>query len=192
MAKIEDGAGNGYLSKVTKDNELVVLSSSRSEERKVSSADRLAFFANTADTANTLTGTTTGGGLLYIQNNHPTKDLTIAKVLVSTDVSGTVIKWTRNPIVGTIANNNTHVPTNLNFGSTILAQGTFYSWDEIGDGMTGFTGGTIINTFISGVGLMPLPIDGAVLLKTSNGMLLSYSGVGEISVGVRFFYSDEI
>ena len=191
MGRIQDGSGNNRYARVNINKRLETSATTQSEEHAISSAEGLAFFANTANTANFLTVTATGGDLLYLRNDHATKQLVIEKVLVSSDTAGIYVIWKRNPTLGTIGNNNVHAPTILNFGTTVDAQGTFYNWDEVGDGMTGITGGTIVNTFIVNTGFTAFPIDAAMILEPGNSLVISTIGAAELSCGVRMFYMDK-
>jgi len=192
---IEDGQGLGYRAGVNENNRLKVSASIFSEEHG-SSVKGDAYFANTADTADTLTlasGNTYN--MLYLRNDGNAQRVVIEKILVSAAATGLVMKWTRNPVLGSIGANNTHTPPNVNFGSNRSAVGTFYSWDETGtDGLTGLSGGTTVKTFIVGAGFNVFPIDGAIILGQSNSILISLTnGTGsaiEAECGVRFYYED--
>lgn len=189
--RIKDGTGDNYMCRVDAQNRLTVAGSMQAEEHFISSAKGLAYFANTADTADTLTLTGNSCDILYIKNVHASKQLVIAKVLVSADTAGAIIKWKRNPTIGTIGNNNVHQPKSLNFSSNSNPDATVYSWDEVGDGMTGITVGDTINTFIAGSGFTVFPIDSAMILERNNSLLINVKGTGELSVGVRMFFMDK-
>jgi len=185
---IGDGSGKGNVAKVDDDLRLSAQANIQTEEHFISSRDANTFFANTADTANTLTTTATGGPILYIKNGNPDKQMIVAKVLASTDIDGGVMRFIRNPTLGTIGNNNTHTPQNLNFNSNKSAQGTFYNWNENGDGMTGLSGGTVLKTFIISKGFNVFPLDAALVLENDDSFAIEFIGAGEFECGVRFFY----
>lgn len=190
--KIQDGTGKGYLARVNEEHSLAIEGHVSTEEHKVSSNDKLAFFATTATVAKPfLTTTATGGHILYVENGHTTKQLVIEKILLSTDVDDIQMVWYRNPTVASIANNTTVVPANLNFSSSLAAIGTFYGWDEVGDGMTTFTDGTIVNAFMKAQGFTPFPIDGAIILERGNGLSVWVKGAAEVCVGIRMFYRNK-
>lgn len=186
---IIDGAGGGKRVKVTDDNELLVLATTRSEEHLTSSRDGQSYFANTADTANTLTATATGGIILYLENTSSTQDIVVEKVLSSASVAGGIMVWKCNTIIGTIGNNNIHTPLNLNFGSPNTAPVICHNWDEVGDGMTGITGGAVIKSFITGIGFTEHPINGAMIIPKASNLTIEYSvaGGGEFECGIRFY-----
>jgi len=191
--RIDGASEHGQIGEMgIREGRALVTSNAQTEEHFVSSSEGLAFYANTADTANTLTTTATGGPVLFLKNDHTTKQIAIQKILSSTDTAGTVLTITRNPTLGTIGNNNVHTPPNMNFGKNLTTAniGTFYNWDEVGDGMTGLSGGTILNTFVMSVGINFHPFDGSILLEQGNILMFSAIGAGEFALGVRFYYMD--
>jgi len=191
---IKDGTGKGYLAKVNSDKEIAVRANSSPEESIISREKGDAYFANTTDTADTLTMTATGGVMLYLQNTSRTKTMVLEKILTSATTAGGVVKWTKNMTVTTITNHNTHVPVNLNFKSGNTADATCYSWNETGDGMTTFTVGTVIKTFITGAGFTAHPIDGAIILGFNDSITINYkpvSGTPEFECGIRFHYIED-
>ena len=190
---IKDGTGSGRSAHVNRINRLSVASISDSSEHRVSSEDGLSFFANSADTANTLTITATGGPILYLRNDSATRIIVISKILSSAAAAGGVMVWKKNVTLGSIGNNNVHVPVNLNFSSGAVADALCHTWDQVGDGMTGLTSGTIIKTFITGAGFTVHPIDDAVVLGNGDSITVEYSHASgtEFECGIRFFYEAE-
>jgi len=189
--RIVSGTGLKFVARVDPNNRLVTSSNSQTEEHFISSSEGLSFFANTTDTADTLTTTATGGAMLFLKNDHPSKQLIIARVIASTDTAGGVMTWIRNPTLGTIGNNNIHTPPNLNFGTSVTPIGTFYSWNEVGDGMTGLSGGTKVKSFILSAGSTFFPIESAMVLEKADSLQLNFAGASEFECGVRMFYMDK-
>jgi hypothetical protein len=192
---LTDGTGSNIRQKVNTRNQAEIRSTNISEEHEVSNSDGRSFFANSADTANTLT-TATGNtySILFIKNTSASRNLVIEKVLSSADTAGGVIVWRKNMTEGSIGDNNTHTPVNLNFSSALSAEATVYNWDETGtSGITGLTGGTVVKTFITGVGFTVHPIDGAIVLGQGNSLTVQYiNGTGgdvEFECGIRFYYT---
>ena len=186
---IKDGS-SGFVAKVDEQLQLHVLAVNKSAEHDASERNSFTFFANTTDTANTLTATATGGAMLYVENTSGTQQLVIEKVLTSADTADGVVVWKRNNVVGTIGNNNTHAPVNLNFRSNVAAPVTCYNWDEVGDGMTGLSGGTTMKSFITGAGFTVHPIDGSIILGQGNSLTIEYkvAGGGEFECGIRMYF----
>lgn len=185
---IRDGAGSGRLARVSPTNRIEVQATTHSEEHEVSTKNGESFFINTADTANMLTSTATGGEMLFIKNTSSTKKLVIEKVFLNSDTAGQIFIFMKNGVVGTIGNNNIHAPVNLNFGSNNAAMATAYNWNEVGDGMTGITGGTIINVYSIGANVQVMPLDGAIILDLNNSFSVQSIGDAEIALGMRFYF----
>lgn len=192
--QIVDGKGTGSAARVDKDNNLVVISTNHSEEHIVSTNNQQAYFANTTDTANTLTVGATGGPMLYIRNDSPDKKIVIERISSSASVAGGVLVLKKNMILGTIANNNDHTPVNLNFGSGLDAIATAYNWDETGNAMTGLTGGDTIKSYITRVGDTKHFINGSLILQNNNSLTIEYSNAAgsEFECGIRFYFDDII
>jgi hypothetical protein len=53
----------------------------------------------------------------------------------------------KNPTIGSLGNEAAIVPVNKNYGSGKLADVDVYGWDEVGDGITGITGGDCAGTY---------------------------------------------
>jgi len=190
--RIVNGAdGAKYAVKVDSDNRLSVAANVQNEEHFISSSQGLAFSVNSADTADTLTTTATGGCLLYAKNGHATKQLVVSGYRISSDTAGITSSITTEPTLGTIGNNNVHSPVNLNANSNNEAQGTFYNWNEVGDGMTGLSGGNKLETNILNVGVNDLTFEDSLILEPNASLCINVYGVAEVSVSLRCFYMDK-
>ena len=188
---IEDGKGNCYKAQVDSNNRLVTQATTLTAEHFTSHILKDAYFATTADTADTLTATATGGYIFYLKNIDPDKELVIQKISISVDTADGVLSLIKNPTLGTIGNEATHVPVNMNFGSIKESTTLCYTWDEVGDGMTGFTSGTKFKTFILPASAFVLPVDGFMVLPQGTSLGITYTGkAGEIELGVRFYMEE--
>jgi len=188
--QIKDGTGKGFLLKIDSGNHLQAVAITETDQHHVSKEDKKAFVANTADTANTLTITATGGSILYIRNDSTDDDMTIADFVISVDTAGIVCRIIRQPTLGSIGNNNVHVPKNANFGSSLTAEGTFHNWDEVGDGLTGLTAGTVYSTLTLPVGVTRVHPNGEVVLQSGNAVSLELIGACEAAAYIAFFYEE--
>lgn len=193
--KIESGTGNGEYAKVGDGFRLFTRSHTLSVEG-AASRNGDAYFANSTDTANTLT-TATGNtyNILYLKNTSSTKNMIIEKVLSSADTEAGVVVWKKNMTLGSVSAENTHTPVNLNYSSGKSAEVTAYNWDETGTtGIGGLSGGTTIKSFITGVGFTVHPIDGAMVLANGDSITIQYvNGTGgniEFECGIRFYFED--
>lgn len=189
MTVICDGSGKGYKAKVNDQLELSTTARVIGNEAYQSLKENV-YFANMSDTADTVTITTTGGPMMYIKNTSSTKNVIIQKYLVGAGQDGTVLKFVKNATVGTIGNENTHIPPNLNFSSTNTADVLCYIWDEVGDGMTGISGGTTCATFILALGEIALPANDAFVLGPNDSITIYATSIGtssEFSLNTRFY-----
>ena len=188
--KIEDGTGKGFFAKVTSNNEISARSTISTKEHFEAESGN-SYVMNTADTANTLTVTATGGPILFIQNCED-NDIIIQELTISSNTAGIVARIVRNPILGTIGNNNVHTPVNSNFASSKTATVTAHNWDEVGDGLTGLTGGTVLATVILAVGSNRFGTAGSLIIPKGQRFSVEIIGASEITIDVRFFIEQEI
>jgi hypothetical protein len=190
---LKDGSGGGgYEAKVDRDNKLYTHSTVFPNEHD-QSLKGSTYYAHTADTADSLTVTTTGGPMLYLKNTSTTQNLSISEIEVGCDQVATILKINRNPTLGTIGNENTHTPVNLNTGSSKTANVTAYNWDEVGNGMTGLSGGTTFATFLLGAGLNLLSTEEALIVAPGTSIYFNLQATGstsETTLTVRFHYED--
>lgn len=194
MTQIKDGTGKGFVAAVNQQNEMLVKAIRATIEHTVSSRDGEAYHAHTATTANTLT-ISTGETIkmLYLENTSGTLDLVIEKINGSVDTAGVELLYTRNTTLGSVGANNVFEPVNANFSSGKQARATCHSWDETGTaGITGISGGAVITTHILDPGPFFDPIDGFMVLKRGNNIVVTLvNGTGgdiEAEVGIRFYY----
>lgn len=196
MTIIQDGTGKGTSALVNEQNELLVKAIVVSAEAIVASRDGQAYFANTTDTADTLTlATGNTYNLLYLSNKSATKELVIQRLIVSSDTAGVVLTYIRNPVLGTVSANNIHEPVNNNFSSGNKANALCHNWDETGTvGIGGLTGGTIIEATILPVGATEIRIDGSLVLEQGNSILIhidnNTGGDAEVECGIRFYFDN--
>ena len=190
---IKDGTGKGFLAKVNADNKLFVLASTHTEEHTASITGANAYFANSTDTADTLTfADATAGPILYLKNDDPDADIVVEKIVCSADAAGGVLKFMRNMTLGTIGANNVHTPVNSNFGSSNTVTATSYNWDESGTtGMDGLTNGTAWKSFIMGAGTTFFPVDGTISIPKGSSVTINFANntgsAIEFECGIRFY-----
>lgn len=194
MTVIKDGTGRGFQMAVNAQNEALVKAIRATIEHTVCSRDGESYVAHTGTTANTLT-ISTGETIkmLYLENTSGVFDLVIEKITGSTSVALVVLTTTRNSTLGTATANNVFVPVNGNFSSGKQAQALCHSWDESGTtGIGGLTGGTKMTTHILEAGEFEEAIDGSIVLKRGNNIVISIvngtGGDAECEVGIRFYY----
>ncbi len=190
MAIIQDGSGSGFSAKVDSAFKLQVSAVVSTDEHNHSHAGE-AFYMNSADTADTLTATATGGYIMYLKNDDPSRLITIEDIQISASAAAGVVRIMRNPTLGSIADNNATVPVNENFGSAATATVTAHNWDEVNDGLGGITAGTVVETLIAPVGISVIRVQGRYILNQGDAIGVQYlAKAGEITMGIRFFMDD--
>ena len=194
MAKIEDGAGKGFIMKIDSQQRALVQADTNTEEHNISHEFGKSFVINSADTANTLTlATGNTYNFLFLQNGSSDDQINIQDIRVTVDTVGIVALIVRNSTLGSVSANNATTPRNLNFGSQNAADGTFHNWDETGTtGIGGLTLGTVLESHILGVGSTVFLYDAALLISDSNNIVLRLvNGTGgnvEAAATIRFYY----
>ena len=185
--QIRDGKGRGNLAEVTKDQQLVTLSTMRTQEHAVA-LEGDSYFTNISATAPSLTTTVTGGYMLLLKHTSESVKRIIQLIIASTSVDGGVMQFIRNPTLGTLGNNVAATTVNTNMASGREAVIEANSWDEVGDGITGVSEGEIINTFVLPKGVHFFPILGAFVMGNNNILGVRYSGViAEFALGIRHY-----
>ena len=90
MAIIQDGSGKGFSAEVDSALKLQVAAIIATDEHAHSHLGD-AFYMNSADTANALTATATGGLIMYLKNDDSTKILTIEDIQISADTAAGIM-----------------------------------------------------------------------------------------------------
>lgn len=190
--RITDGKGHGHEAGVTEDNRLMVSATTQSLEHTNSHEEEQVYFANIATTDDSLTITATGGTVLVMQNNSTVRDIVIHEVFIGTGAADMIFKVVRNPTLDTLGNMNEQAPGNLNFSSGNIADVSVWNWDEVGDGITGVSDGTVLNAYLFQAGHHVLPFDDALIVPNNAIISFEFSGAGEATLGVRFHMEDII
>jgi len=186
---IKDGCGSGARVKVCEQNRLqtdaIIMASVHSSSKK-----GYAYMFNTEDTAPTLTVTTTGGYIAYLKNESE-YEMHLHKIITTVDGAAS-LSIMRNPDLGTIGNENTHAPVNLNFSSSKTAEVVAYVWDEVGNGMTGITDGTTLRTTtIGAAGIVIMELSDALILPRGARVGFVGKGIGgsrEMGFSLLFYF----
>ena len=62
-----------------------------------------------------------------------------------------------------------------------------HNWDEVGDGLTGLTGVTVLAVVILGIGTTPFGTNGSLIIPKGQRISIEIIGASEIAIDVRFF-----
>lgn len=184
---IKDGHTSNTM-EVGTDNHARVQAKTHTKEHVASLSDGEGYIIHTGTTADTLTSTATGGTILYLLNNNASKPIIITDIHLFSNTAGVVFKLVKNPTLGTIGNNNTFSPVNLNLGSNKSASATAYSWNEVGNGMTGFTGGTLMFPFMLPAGTLQESVEDMVIIPQGASIILDVIGAAEVAAAITFYF----
>jgi len=187
---VNDGQGRGYTAKVDTDNRLTVDASVRSAG-SIRSLAGDCYIVSTSVTADTVTVTSTGGDMVYIENDSSTRSIVIDKVTVTTDAVKCIYKSILNRTVGTVADSNDGSPVNLNTASAKKPSATVYVWDEANHGIGGMSAGTAVTVETLTTGKHILDDDDTIVLGTKGSFTVSLKnlsgGAMECAVTIRFY-----
>lgn len=134
--------------------------------------------------------TATGGYLLLLENIHPNLNLVAETLIVAATASDMFLEAVLDVNVGTLGNETEIQPPNLNVGSSNLVStyARTYVWDEVGDGITGITGGSELGA----ERLYPnapaqIPLQSAAILPPGKAVAWKAKGAGELTLMVSFY-----
>ena len=144
------------------------------------------YIANIADAGDTLTITATGGYILYLAADATSDGLYVDRISIYGSANGQTATIERNPTLGSISNHETHVPRNMNTGSTKTADVTCYSWDEASDGMGGLTDNAIYEAMILSIGDNEPRMQEAIFVAPGTAIGITMHGAGEGAASIQF------
>lgn len=184
---IEDGTGSGFKAKVNSLNQQVTRGICSIYHQFVSCEHEQAYMASLGTEAKpTLTVTATGGYMIYVKNTSTDYDMIIARISVSTSAL-TVITVMKNPTIGSLGNEVVTTPINKNFKSGKVADVDVYGWDEVGDEITGITGGSCAGTYqVSG--LERILFDESLCLGLNDIIAVKAKNAGELAITIHGYY----
>ncbi len=190
---IKDGTGSGKRAKVDEDNNLRTVAITHSEIRHVSDHDGQAYvldsgvktLASTAEHVLSWVKLTQGSDLQgYFER------LSISWNGGSTNYNRPLELRLWGGMAEPTANNVAFTPTNLNLGSPNVAQGTFWTWDGVGVGMTVAFMGLLVMSFIVSQGWTRIPFNDGIVIPTDTVLGISVIGaeVGDVGLQVLGFF----
>lgn len=183
----EDGTGNGYKAEVNSLNQVSVRSVVSTYHQFVSCEHEHAYMAPLGTEAKpTLTVTGTGGYMMYLKNTSTDYDAIMARIAVTTSarMEITVMK---NPTIGSLGNEVAIIPINKNFKSGKLADVSVYGWDEVGDEITGISGGSCAGTYQVN-GFERILFDESLCLGLNDIIALKAKNAGELTMVIHGYY----
>lgn len=184
---IEDGTGAGYRAEVNSIHQLSTRSIISTYHQFTACKHEQAYMASLGTIAKpSLTVTETGGYMLYLKNTSTDYNAIIARITISTSARMN-ITLVRNPTIGSLGNESARTPVNKNFASGESADADVYAWDEVGDGITGISGGECAGTYQID-GLEQILSDESLCLGRKGIIAIKAKNAGEISIVVHGYY----
>lgn len=184
---IEDGTGNAHKTEVNAEHMLKTRSVNSVYHQHVACEHEQAYMGSLGTEAKpTLTVTGTGGYMMYLKNTSDKYDAIMARIAVSTSAL-TTITIMKNPTIGSLGNEVALTPVNKNFKSGKIADVDLYIWDEVGDGITGITGGTCAGTYQIN-GLERILFDESLCLGLNDIIAIKAKNAAELAVVMHGYY----
>jgi len=184
---IEDGVGNGYKVEVDSEHMLRTRAVNSVYHQYVSCEHAQAYMGSLGTEAKpTLTVTGTGGYMMYLKNTSDTYDAIMARITISTSAL-MAITLMKNPTIGALGNERADTPVNKNYKSGKVADVDVYSWDEVGDGITGITGGSCSGTYQVN-GIERILFDESLCLGLNDIIAVKAAGAGELAMVMHGYY----
>lgn len=187
---IEDGAGRGYKTRVNNKNRIETQAATEGLGHFYCHTDSGAYGIYLTGSGNYLTATTTGGFVVVIQNDgeYP---IVMQRIVGSVGSAG--IFWIYKGLtLGTLGNVVTPTAANLNFGSSRVPNATLKTWDGVGDGITGITGGTKVSPlWIPAATVIDLDFKDMFILTQGAIFALTAKGIGStmaMQLYVSFYF----
>jgi hypothetical protein len=184
---IEDGTGTGNKVEVDSSHRLRARTVRSTYHQYVSCDHEQAYMASLGTEAKpTLTVTGTGGYMMFLKNTSSLYDAIMARITISTSARMEIVIM-KNPTIGSLGNEVAVTPANKNFKSGKVADVDVYAWDEVGDGITGITGGTLVGTCQVN-GLERVLFDESVCLGLNDILAFKAKNAGEIAATLHGYY----
>lgn len=185
--EISDGTGTGYRAGVNSLNQVKSRGICSLYHQFVSCQHEQAYMVSLGTVAKpTLTVTATGGYMMYMMNTSTEYDAIIARVTISTSAL-MVITVMKNPTIGSLGNETAIVPVNKNFKSGKVADVDVYGWDEVGDQITGVTGGDCAGTYqVNGV--ERIVFDESLCIGLNDIIAIKAKNAGELTLTIHGYY----
>jgi hypothetical protein len=184
---IDDGTGTGNKVEVNSLHQLSVRSIGTTYHQFVSCVHEQAYMASLGTEAKpTLTVTGTGGYMMYLKNTSTDYDAIIARITIATSALA-LITLMKNPTIGSLGNETATTPVNKNFKSGKVADVDVYTWDEVGDGITGITSGDCVGTYQVN-GFERLLFDESMCLGLNDIIAIKAKNAVELAIVMHGYY----
>ncbi len=124
--------------------------------------------------------------MMYLKNTSTDWLLVLARITLSTSalMEVTVMK---NPDIGALVNSRTITPINKNFASGKVADLECKGWDEVGNCITGITGGDCAGTYQVN-GFERILLDESLCLGINDIIAIKAKNAGDIAMVLHGYY----
>jgi len=189
--QINDGTGRGYSAKVSENGRVAV----DTDDGALAAARAGTLYSVSTYTSGkpTLTITSTGGVLLYLNNaGGSRKSLVIDSITAG--VSATMeCRVIVGHIEGTLSDNTalTVSSTNTAYQTGSSANADANVWDETNHGIGGLTGGTSSVSTILGAGSTEVVPAGKYIVAPGGNIAVAFKLAGEATATIRFYEVDD-
>jgi hypothetical protein len=184
---IDDGTGTGHKVEVNSLHQLSTRGINSTYHQFVSCKHEQAYMVSLGTEAKpTMTITGTGGYMMYLKNTSTSYDAIIARITISSSALA-LITLMKNPTIGSLGNETATVPVNKNFKSGKVADVDVYTWDEVGDGITGITGGDCAGTYQVN-GFERLLFDESICLGLNDIIAIKAKNAVELAIVMHGYY----
>lgn len=132
--------------------------------------------------------------LLAVKNDSADKILEFSQLIVSADIAGLILFFTKNPNIDAVTANVNVEPVNLNFGSSVPAEAEVEVWDGTGTvGIDGIVGGDEIAAITLDLGPNTIQLSNLTQLQRDNvlmfGLFNGTGGAAEAALSARFNFN---
>lgn len=180
---IKDGAGTGYLAKVTSENKLTTEAIAEDIVAHVNAIEEQVYSIVVSQTP-----VGAGDCFCYVKNSS-LMDMILRSITLAAAADETIqvkIRDTGTPVGGTA-----YVPVNRNSGSTNAAEGMF----ETGNDITGLSGGSVVDQFVlkGGDGSRKFFWQSHIIIRP-NETVTFYAGTGAIAIKMSatiYYHTEE-
>ncbi len=191
--QINDGTGGGHSAKVTGDGRVAV----NADDGCLAAAKAGLLYSMSMATGSeqSLTITSNGGIIMYLSNSSKAKkSLVIDSILVASGAAGMICSVVTGMTEGSIANADPIDAFSTNTGYPIGHSAGYSAgvWDEVSDGITGFTNGVYaISTLLPAGGPVELVPSGRFIVAPGGNIAVFAKNAGEFTSAIRFYEIDE-
>lgn len=180
---VVDGRGRGIRAEVDTRHRLQTQAMTIDAAAYTSQVDGTLFMVSSGFVQDYHTITATGGFFGVIRNVHPSLNWVSTTITYYPNASNMFASLYLDVTIGTLANATEITPINMNVGSPNLPASYVraWVWDEVGDGITGITGGQKAGVTRLYGGPQTINLQSALVIPPGRALALNVKGAGQFS-----------